>query len=512
MPCGGALARGPRAPILVPRMSDHKPTRPPRTQESTHAEFDTPTSPSGQDLSDIERVTTIRDVAPGRGPEAPLTPPLDPSGAAIGQQLCASGARYVDAGEIARGGMSSVHRSFDSLLLRAVAMKALRKDRKASELTRFIEEAQITGQLDHPNIVPVYDMQIDERGVPSRLMMKMVQGKTLHEVAHEGADEPLAGARLEALLQVLVKVCDAVAFAHSRGVIHRDLKPGNIMVGTHGQVYVMDWGIALVRHGLEGSETRAKLPTIQVGTPGATAEAHGSLSGTPAYMAPEQALGLIDSIDERTDTYGLGGVLYYLMTLTPPHSGGSVAADLELAKFTPVTPPNQLAADRLLPPGLCRIVMRALSEEPDERYQTADAMKADLEGFLRGGGWLEQRRFKQGTVLIEEGADADCAYIITDGHCELHKKVNGQRRFIRLMGAGEAFGETAIFGSTPRTATVIASTDVAVLVATRAALEHELDRNVWVRSFVEAMAERFVELDRKAARLEQELAKLRAKQ
>ena len=150
--------------------------------------------------------------------------------------------------------------------------------------------------------------------------------------------------------------------------------------------------------------------------------------------------------------------------------------------------------------------MRALSPKPSDRYRSAPALKREVEDFLRGGGWLERAHFSKGQIIIEQGTPPGAAYIITAGHCELHKGMGEQRRFLRLMGAGEAFGETAIFGSTTRTATVIAATEVSVLVVTREALDQELDRRVWLRALVEAMAERYLEMDRKVQRLEEELA------
>src|SRR5262249_43101312 len=188
-------------------------------------------------------------------------------------------------------------------------------------------------------------------------LMKLVEGVTLHDLLHETAS-PRAGARLERMLGVVLKVCDAVSFAHSRGVVHRDLHPRNVMVGSHGQVYVMDWGLA-VRLGERPVQT---LP--QGGA--------GCGSGTPAYMAPEQAWGRDDQIDERTDVFGIGGILYELLTLRSPFGGATFHDVLTLARRCEVVPPDVSAPGNGLPAQLCDITMRALAPDRHDRHPNGE--------------------------------------------------------------------------------------------------------------------------------------------
>jgi eukaryotic-like serine/threonine-protein kinase len=407
--------------------------------------------------------------------------------------------RFEDEGEIARGGMSSVRKVFDRMIMREVAMKVLDPTRSFDELSHFIEEAQITGQLDHPNIVPVHDIEMDEQGLPTRFTMKLVRGQTLEALARDGVAFPLGRARSEELLQIFLRVCDAVSFAHSRGVIHRDLKPSNVMVGSHGQVYVMDWGVAMLR---EGPRTHDRPTSMRVkSSSDSTRESVGSLTGTPSYMAPEQAWGRVDEIDERTDVYGLGGVLYFLLTLRPPHDGKTAQESLQFARDHRILSPAEIVDDVALPPVLCEIAMRALAEQPADRYASVADLKREVEAFLHGGGWFSQRRFPRGAVIMQEGASADVAYIITDGECELWKTIGDKQSFVCTLGPNEVFGETAIFSAGTRTATVIAKTDVSTIVVTRDALERELDRSPWLRSFVRALAQRFVDVDRQLSKL-----------
>src|ERR1700712_2393346 len=377
--------------------------------------------------------------------------------------------RFEDRGEIARGGMSSVRRVFDQLVLREVAMKVLEPTRDFDQLARFVEEAQITGQLDHPNIVPVHDIEMDEQGLPTRFTMKLVRGETLSEMLSQMNVSALSGEGLEQLLQAFLRICDAVSFAHSRGVIHRDLKPSNIMIGTHGQVYVMDWGVALLREMARSADRTSQVRFASDNIP----EALGSLTGTPSYMAPEQARGEISNIDERTDVYGLGGILYFLLTQRAPHDSESVEESLRLAKEGDVKPPSEVVSTSArLPPLLCRIAMKALSPAREDRYRNVSELKRDVEAFLRGGGWFAEQQFLAGATIIRQGDSADAAYIITNGTCALYKLADTgatdatgtgparESRFVCELGPGEVFGEAAIFTSSPRTGTITAKTDV----------------------------------------------------
>jgi len=182
---------------------------------------------------------------------------------------------YLDDGEIGRGGMGTVHVVMDRRLLRRVAMKSFDAGEEPNLARRFVDEAQVTGQLDHPNIVPIHELALDAHGMPHFFTMKLVRGRDLSQVIEELGDDRLDARNLERLVQMVLKACDAVSFANSHGVIHRDLKPSNVMVGSHGQVYVMDWGLAMVRTDPRFREDEERKHAV----------------GTPAFMAPEQAWG-----------------------------------------------------------------------------------------------------------------------------------------------------------------------------------------------------------------------------
>lgn len=403
-------------------------------------------------------------------------------------------ARLLDRGLIARGGMSMIRRVFDRDILRQVALKVLLPEvRLVKGSSLLLDEARVTGQLEHPNIVPLYDLCFDPKGAPV-FTMKLVDGCTFTHWLHDQRKQ-LAGRRLQEALQVFLKVCDAVSFAHSRGVIHRDLKPDNIMVGSHGQVYVMDWGCALVVGAGEGQVTLGRPPRS------GALEQRGVVVGTAAYMAPEQAQGLIDDIDARADVFSLGAILYQILTGSPPHAASTSGDALELARRGEVVPPAERAPGAALPEGLCRIAMTALAASPDRRYASVADLKADVERVLAEGLWLASRAFAPGSVIFREGDPADAAYIITAGECEVFRIEQGRRVVLRRMGPGEVFGETAILAQQPRSASVEAVGEVTTIVVTRESLESELCKESWAGAFVRALARRFREADARLSEL-----------
>ena len=326
-------------------------------------------------------------------------------------QAAGSGGQSLsDRREIARGGMGRILSTWDNSLRRTLAMKVLMGTRlddaeipessdARRQLSRFLEEAQITGQLDHPGIVPVHELGIDDEG-QVYFTMRLVRGRSLRtvfELIAEGREKWT----VTRALGVLLKVCHAVAFAHSKGVIHRDLKPANIMVGRFGETYVMDWGLAKVmgredthdlrpRQAPESTEVsvvstdRADMGTRQPGSPLLTMD--GTVVGTPAYMSPEQAEGLAEAVGPQTDVYAVGAMLYQLLTGQKPYvavdASPSPRAVLDDVIDGPPTPVQQLA--RNAPPELVAICETAMARSVDQRYPDLAAMASELDAFLEG--------------------------------------------------------------------------------------------------------------------------------
>jgi len=393
--------------------------------------------------------------------------------------------------ELARGGMGAVRQAFDGVLQRRMAAKTLH-ERTYEHLVLvhgFLREAQVTGQLDHPNIVPIYELGRDTTG-ELYFTMKLVEGHSLKaEIRRTGAHDPEA---LRARLEIFVKVCDALAFAHSRGVLHLDIKSANVMVGGFGQVYLMDWGGAQLLPPPPGADTehwvRDSLPPLP---PDAM---QGLVFGTPAYMSPEQASAGREPVDERADVFSMGALLYEIMTGRPPYQAATPHEGLALARAVEIVSPDRLPGPPLLPypRELVRIVMKALQREPADRYASVGALQADIVRLLRGGGDFSQVRYLRGEHIIREGEVGDAAYIVLTGTLEVYRVVDGKNVHLRDLGPGDMFGETAIFAASPRTASVVATTDVALILVTREVVEQELaSMKPWMGAFIRTLASRF---------------------
>ncbi len=287
----------------------------------------------------------------------------------------------------ARGGLGAVFVALDNELHREVALKQI-LDQHADDPTsrqRFILEAEVTGGLEHPGIVPVYGLGTYGDGRPF-YTMRFVRGDSLkvavdtfHADVTLASDPGRRSLELRELLRRFTDVCNAVAYAHSRGVLHRDLKPGNIIVGKHGETLVVDWGLAKAMGRMEpGSESgeRTLTPSLALGD---SETLPGSALGTPAYMSPEQAEGDLDRVGPASDVYSLGATLYYLLTGRPPFDGD--AAELILAaRKGALRRPCQL--DRSIHPALEAVCLKAMAHRPADRYAAPKALAEDLERWM----------------------------------------------------------------------------------------------------------------------------------
>jgi eukaryotic-like serine/threonine-protein kinase len=318
------------------------------------------------------------------GPEPPLHRPgvRDDSG---------SGTRYRIDGKIARGGMGEVLKGRDPDLGRDVALKVLREDFRNNDdmVRRFVEEAQIGGQLQHPGIVPIYEMGTFDDRRPF-FSMKLVKGDTLTTLL-AGRQDP--GDRLPRFLSIFESIAQTVAYSHARGVIHRDLKPSNVMVGSFGEVQVMDWGLAKVlpRGGIADDAEAGKITkedtviaTARSGSADSDRSKAGSILGTPSYMAPEQARGEIDRVDERADVFALGAILCEILTGQPPFLGrnsGEIqrkAALGDLADAFARLDASGADAD------LIAMAKDCLAREREDRPRAAGAVSDRVTAYLAG--------------------------------------------------------------------------------------------------------------------------------
>lgn len=292
--------------------------------------------------------------------------------------------RYRAVTEIGRGAIGRILATHDYHLGREVALKELlppdpvleRYDpsRRTMQVIRFLREARVTARLEHPSIVPVYELGARPDG-SLYYCMKRLNGRTLHEAIQSASTSE----DLRSLLERFFSLCQAIAYAHSKGVIHRDIKPKNVMLGEFGETVLLDWGLAKVM----GSPDDP-LDMVPMNTDGLSSQETqaGFTVGTPAYMSPEQAAGEREAIDVRADVWSLGVVLFEIMTKTTPFTGRRANEVLEAIANRPVPSPLALRPD--LDPDLSAVCMKALTKDVNRRYQTVEELAADIRAYLSG--------------------------------------------------------------------------------------------------------------------------------
>jgi serine/threonine-protein kinase len=291
--------------------------------------------------------------------------------------------RYRRLRKHAEGGLGQVFVALDEELNREVALKEIR-DRYADHpdaRARFLREAEVTGRLEHPGVVPVYGLGAYEDGRPF-YAMRFIRGENMEEAItrfHQADEDPHRdpGERSLALRELLgrfVAVCNALAYAHACGVLHRDIKNQNIMLGEYGETLVVDWGLAKVLNQPEGEATLAERP-VQAGSGSETAL--GQVVGTPAFMPPEQAEGRLDQMGPRSDVFALGATLYSLLTGEAPYGGPDILAQARRAEVVPAR-----QRKRSVPAALEAVCAKAMEKNPEDRYQTARALAEDVQRWL----------------------------------------------------------------------------------------------------------------------------------
>jgi serine/threonine protein kinase/Tfp pilus assembly protein PilF len=372
----------------TPRAEDYE-ARFPNFTDVISEVFSKPHAPGSATLTQVysdEDAQSVAMASRGTSTVAGSEAPMNATPAHTGRVIPSAGVyRVVE--KIGQGGLGLVYLGEDARIGRKVAIKEMRRETRASThlVRRFKEEAQITGMLEHPNIVPIYDLGQLSDGSPY-YAMRLLGKKTLRDTLRAFHDLPANTAqktlKQSELLRAFVNICQALAFAHSRGILHRDLKPANIVLGEFGEVFVLDWGLAKILHFDRGAE-RDDSPASQAfpDHPHATSS-EGSVLGTPAYMSPEQAHGQNDQLGPRSDIFSLGAILYEILVGQPPYKGKSTLEVVSKAQKGAYESPRSL--DRKIAPALEAICLKAMALAPTDRYADATELAEEVMRWQAG--------------------------------------------------------------------------------------------------------------------------------
>ncbi|MEQ8212833.1 MAG: serine/threonine-protein kinase, partial [Smithellaceae bacterium] len=310
--------------------------------------------------------------------------------------------------------------------------------------------------------------------------MKLMQGEPLNSILNElkkGNAVYQEKYNEYSLMNIFRKICDAVDFAHSKNIIHRDIKPHNVIVGRHGEVLLMDWGLALYIGDPEKEENPSQKAALQHILE-LTDQGKNIIQGSPAYMSPEQAGGDGTQLDKKTDIFLLAATFYHILTLEAPYTGENLKDVLQKAGQRNLIHPQKRSPERHIPDELCRIVMKASALKKEDRYDSVQELIQDIDGVI-AGHWLKQEKklFASGRFLMQEGEEAGEAYLIDKGKVQVYRQAEGGGKLVLgTLAEGDIVGEMALITNDKRSASVMALEDTEVSVLTKDILRRNLKK------------------------------------
>ncbi len=424
---------------------------------------------------------------------------LDASERDLFQQILVRGvneSKYQVVKQIAKGGMGVIYCVYDCDIRRHTILKVVIPEYKGDIdiIKRFVYEARVTGELEHPNIVPLHDFGYLE-GYGIFFSMTYLQGESLFAIIKRlKIRDPEFREKYDffTLINIFRKVCDAVAYAHSKGIIHRDIKPENIMVGQFGEVVLMDWGLAKrLAEAVENDDLSTREIEVDMfAEPGVTLV--GQIKGTPVYLSPEQASGRSSTVDVTSDIFLLGATLYHMFTFTAPYVSWTIEEAVSRARECDYTRPETIrTGSEHLSRELCSIINRAMAANKEDRYHSVTELIQDIDDISRGRMAFETVRFPEGDLLLEEGAPGSNCYIIQSGKVEVFRHVSGRRVSLGTLEPGDIVGEMALITAQPRVASVVALEETETVVLNKDVFIHNLKKlPSWMEKSILALAQR----------------------
>lgn len=392
--------------------------------------------------------------------------------------------RYRIIGLLGKGRYSDIFNCFDEELNRIVALKQLRKEYVSNQniVNSFLNEAKLLSFIEHPGVMMLYDIFLDENGAPA-YTMKLIKGSNLrweYEIKTRAQ-----------LLNIFIKLCETLSSVHDHGVIHLDLNPENIMLGSYGEVVIIDWGNARI---FDDKPYKESLQFIYEAPEPPACDQSALYNSISRYYSPEQVSKHTDTFSPSSDIFSMGIILYEMLSGLAPFSAKDSLSLSQQIQNCNVKPLHECCSD--IPLLLSQICAKMMEKDPYKRYHSFNAILTDLDRFQNSGQAFFKRVLLPGDVLFREGDEGDFAFIILSGKLEVSRMSNGYKVVLAHLKKEEIGGELALFTNEPRSATITAVEATTISLLSRESVENELVKlSPWVQKMIYGLSKRFIKLN-----------------